>query len=214
MEIEQLRKEINELLENVVEHSNNYSGNRQIPSLEISFVLSKINKMQEAFIILKHLLNEQELELKRQKKLVSKKIVIEKKEAQPEHIAAIQDEKIQEPILPKKEVVEKQNHETQPENKPIEITAITEKPKAKKDIEKLPIPKLMDAFSLNDRYLYANELFDKNMSAFNELVKSIDNCTSNLEAEKLLTTTKNELNWDSENVHVISFYSLVERRFL
>ena len=214
MEIEQLRKEINELLENVVEHSNNYSGNRQIPSLEISFVLSKINKMQEALIILKHLLNEQELELKRQKKIAPKEILIEKKEEYTEPTIVVQEQKIEESILPKKEVVENQNHEIPPKTKAIEISTITEKPKAKKDIEKLPISKIVDAFSLNDRYLYANELFDKNMSAFNELVKSIDNCTSYQEAEQLLTNTKNELDWDTDYIHVLSFYSLVERRFL
>ena len=214
MEIEQLRKEINELLENVVEHSGNYSGNRQIPSLEISFVLTKINKMQEALIILKHLLKEQEIDIKRQKKLAAQEELIEKQAEKIEPTILVEKTILQEPILEKEEVLEEIVIEQHTEIKTIEVVIAPEKPKAKKDIEKLPIPKLVDAFSLNDRYLYANELFDKDMGAFNELVKSIDNCTSNQEAEQLLTTTKNELDWDNEDVHVTSFYSLVERRFL
>ena len=47
MEIDEIRQELNDLLENVVDHSGRYTAERPIPSLEISFVLSKINKMQE-----------------------------------------------------------------------------------------------------------------------------------------------------------------------
>lgn len=205
MEIEQLRKEINELLENVVEHSNAYSGNKPISSLEISFVLSKINKMQEAFIILKHLLNKQEVDIKRQKKLAEQDKLTEPKIEQIKTFVAEEKPEVQELIVEK--------IEEQLITEPVEMIVEPEKPKAKKDIEKLPIAKLVDAFSLNDRYLYANELFKKDMSAFNELVKSIDNCTCYQEAEQLLTATKNEFDWDMDYVHVLSFYSLVERRF-
>jgi hypothetical protein len=212
MEIEQLRKELNELLEKVVEHSNNYLGKKQIPSLEISFLLAKINKMQEHLIILKHLLSEQELEIIRQEKLVAEGRAKQMPAIEIEHPIVNLKENEQEPILPKENIVATQTIE-QPEIKTEEV-ATPEKPKAKKDIEKLPIAKLVDAFSLNDRYLYANELFNKNMSAFTELIKSIDNCTSYQEAEQLLTNTKNELDWDTDYIHVLSFYSLVERRFL
>ena len=47
MEIEQLRKELDHLLENVVDHSKDFTERRQIPSLEIGVVLAKINKMQD-----------------------------------------------------------------------------------------------------------------------------------------------------------------------
>jgi len=200
MEIEQLRKEINEILENVVEHSENYSGNRQIPSLEISFVLSKINKMQEYLIILKHLLQENERKIKQQKKL-------EKVQAK-----IIEEEIFVEPIIEKTAVIEKEFLEKVPE--PIVETKQTENKSSNKNFEKLSIPKLMDALTLNDRYLYANELFNKNMNAFNELVKSIDNCNSFEEAKSLVTKMETQLEWDNENKHVLSFINLVERRFL
>ncbi len=56
MEIVQLRQEINDLLENVVEHSNSYTTKEHLSSLEVSFVLKKVSKAQEALTILKYLL--------------------------------------------------------------------------------------------------------------------------------------------------------------
>ena len=48
------------------------------------------------------------------------------------------------------------------------------------------------------------------MNAFNELVKDIDGCSSFDEAQKLYML----LDWEIENEYVLSFTSLVERRFL
>ena len=213
MEIEQLRKELNDLLENVVEHSNNYSGNRQIPSLEISYVLTKINKMQETLIILKHLVKEEEIQIKKEKQLKRQqkedaaKIEVEGNNSLADNI--IEEEiKIDEPI----EIVveeEKTLAEEAPLKQPIE-----EPTKPITNIEQLPIAKLVDAFSLNDRYLYANELFNKDMGAFNEAVKNIDACANFDEAQTTLMDAGTTNNWDVENEHVLSFTNLVERRFL
>ena len=182
MEIEDIRKELNHLLENVVEHSQDFSDGRPIPSLEVSFVLAKINKMQQALIILKHLLEEQENTSKRVKHV--EKEVSEIKQVEVEE----KEETMQETSL-EIEVQEKTNLEN--------------------SLEQLPISKLVDALTLNDRYLYANELFDKDMEAFNELVKSIDNSSTINEANGLLSSFE----WDKENEHVLSFTLLVERRF-
>src|SRR3989338_9055 len=125
MEIEQLRKEINHLLENVVEHSNSYSDNKPIPSLEISFILTKINKLHETMSILKYLLEEQE------RKTIKASILAAKSKS----VVVIIENK----ITPTKK----------------QIKTVEDNFKQK------PIVKLIDAFSLNDRYLFANELFHK-----------------------------------------------------
>ena len=191
MEIERLRKELNELLENVVDHSSRYSENRPIPSLEISFVLKKINKMQETLTVLKYLLEQQELANKTSHK---QRITFPKMEEDDDDWD--DDESVEEVVVStEKEAAEKLEEK---------IT----------DIEKLPIAKLVDAFSLNDRYLYANELFNKDMNAFNEAVKSIDGCTSFDDAQNLFNSLETEKEWDKENEHVIAFFALVERRFM
>ena len=80
-------------------------------------------------------------------------------------------------------------------------------------LSRTPIKSLKEAFSLNDRYLYANELFDKNMEAFNNLIKTIDESSNINEAQEKLITAKNQYNWDEENNFYVEFNILVERRF-
>jgi hypothetical protein len=205
MEIGHIRKELTELLENIVEHSNKYSEDRTIPSLEVGVVLTKINRLQDGMSVLRHLLEKQEKEAKHQRqkeRIVRAESLVESIETNNlgnevfEDILAVElpIEIVQE-IIPIKE----------------ESLIIEEGEKIEaKHGELKAIPKLMDSLTLNDRYLYANELFNKDMNAFNELVKSIDDCSSFDEAQKLYML----LDWEIENEHVLSFTSLVDRRFL
>jgi len=85
--------------------------------------------------------------------------------------------------------------------------------KLPKKLSRTPIKSLKEAFSLNDRYLYANELFDKNMEAFNNLIKTIDESSNMSEAHEKLITAKTQYNWDEENNLYVEFSILVERRF-
>jgi DNA repair exonuclease SbcCD ATPase subunit len=179
MEIEQIRKELNHLLNSVVDHSTKYSDERPIPSLEISFVLTKINKMKENLVVLNYLLKEKEKSSKR-----------------------LNDSE--------REIAKTKQNEEQKNNTEIEMsTSIQEKNNTAESIVQIPVLKLADALTLNDRYLYANQLFDKDMNAFNEMIKSIDECSSLDEAKDL----HGSLGWDDENTHVISFNILVDRRF-
>ncbi len=205
MEIQRLRQELNELLENVVEHSQRYSDNRPIPSLEISFVLKKINKMQETLTILKYLAEDQEKKSRTNSKAKLALPKMEEIEDDDDEIEAVVEETLLE--------IEVQPEEAEPvvEIKE-EVEIVVEEKKG--SIEKLPIKKLVDAFSLNDRYLFANELFSKDMTAFNESVKALDSCPTMEEAQKIIASLSNERQWDDENEHVTSFLSLIERRFM
>ncbi|PKP46708.1 MAG: hypothetical protein CVT95_06655 [Bacteroidetes bacterium HGW-Bacteroidetes-12] len=213
MEIKKLRKELNELLNNVVSHSESFPENRPIPSLEISAVLSKINKMQEYLAVLKFLLEVQEKELKtygnshkketplpliysKTKEVLNEESSINKQESGSEKEVFVSEQVITSNIHEEVNVLKK--------NKPIELAD---------KLKKTPIRSLKDAFSLNDRYLYANELFNKNMEAFNSTVKKLDECSSFTEATTLFNTLKNEWNWDDENDFHLQFLELLERRF-
>ena len=180
MEIEDIRQELNQLLNNVVDHSTKYSGERPIPSLEISFVLSKINKMQERLSVLRHLLEQHE-KASWQQKNDAKKATIN----QEEEVA----QKVEEQVTEADAVI----------NTSLES-----------NLDQPSISSLIDALTLNDRYLYANELFNKDMNSFNELVKSLEGSSSIDEAKAILS----KIDWDYENEHVLSFVNLVERRFL
>lgn len=228
MEIGQLRKEINDLLENIVEHSSNYSNNRPIPSLEVSYVLKKVNRMQETLIILKHLLEQEELRIKQSRSyhaqqtpsstevpapvieiikedpLPSPAEFVETPESTPEPITefptseATPEEKI---TLQDEPLIDSDAQEEQHPEKPVRSA-----------LESRPIARLIDALTLNDRYLYANELFNKDMNAFNELVKALDNCSKKEDANGIIAQFNEQ--WDQDNEHVLSFFELVDRRFM
>ncbi len=188
-----MRKELTQLLDNILEHSNRYTDERAIPSLEVGAVLTKISRLQEGMSVLRYLLEERE-------KLAKQR---------PRKDATNFDVKI----------VVDQSESLTTEEKPAEAIESVVEPEPQVQVEtetqvinfdQPSIAKLSDALTLNDRYLFANELFEKDMNAFNELVKSVDSCLSLNEAKALLIP----LSWDDENEHAISFSSLVERRFL
>lgn len=61
---------------------------------------------------------------------------------------------------------------------------------------------LKAGFSLNDRFLYARELFDNNMKAFDSTLKSLEGVKDFSVIEDYFY---NELDWDSENPIVKEF---------
>jgi len=193
MEIEQLRQELNQLLENIVDHSDQYSAERPIPSLEVSFVLKKINKLKENLIVFKYLLEQQE-NLSKQFSNSYNGAVEGSEEPNAENLEVEEEKPINEESIKVEPTTEPVFEEESPE---------------KENLEQLSISKLSDGLTLNDRYLFANELFDKDMNAFNELVKAIDECSS-LDGAIALYSTKD---WEIDNEHVVSFTNLVERRF-
>jgi hypothetical protein len=193
MEIGRIRKELTELIDNITEHSNKYTGQRTIPSLEVGVVLTKINRLQEGMAVLRHLLEEQEIKAKEERKNYRTNEPAPRREKTENVQIIAQQEAVEPAVAAKVEEVVIQ--------KEVVLEAI--------NLEQPTIPKLIDALTLNDRYLYANELFNKDMHAFNELVKAIDGCSSFDEAQKLYVS----LDWEIENEYVLSFTNLVERRF-
>lgn len=199
MEIEQLRQEINDLLDNVVEHSNSYTGKEHLSSLDVSFILKKVNKAQEALAVLKFL-----LDVKHQERGGSKAKAIE---------SILEEKMLDVESIVKTEVLGQnmvaQEIEETIAVKEAEFVDLESGSPKKDNLEEPSIAKLSDGLTLNDRYLYANELFDKDMNAFNDLVKSIDECASLDEAISLYSSS----DWELDNEYVISFTDLVERRF-
>ena len=206
MEIEQLRQEINQLLDSLVMHCDNYTGKTHLTSLEVNHVLSKTNNLQERLSVLKYLI-EEEHQNKSANNPISKKAPI----APPKEVI-IKKEKSA--IVASEEIIAPAPQEIEPIlNEPVAVEEATNSSVADQ-IKQAPINKLADTFTLNDRYLYANELFNKDMSAFNNFVKALDNSSSIDEAQNLFNAEGRINNWDVENLLVIDFMNLIERRFL
>lgn len=218
MEVKKIRQELNELIKNIVEHSESFPANRPIPSLEVSAVISKVNKMQERLAVLKYLLEVQE---NQQKATPSQEPTSTQEEELVAPESAVSEiiitEQVAEPEAPVIETPEAVKEEQLQEKMEEKVTTVDEDVKTNQEIaqklSRTPIKSLKEAFSLNDRYLYANELFDKNMEAFNNLIKTIDESSNMSEAHEKLITAKTQYNWDEENNLYVEFSILVERRF-
>lgn len=218
MEVKKIRQELNEIIKNIVEHSESFPANRPIPSLEVSAVISKVNKMQERLAVLKYLL---EVHENQQKITPSQEPTTthEEEMVAPENTASETNitEQITESAAPVIEIPEATQHEEQLKENVEEKATVVENVQTKQEIaqklSRTPIKSLKEAFSLNDRYLYANELFDKNMEAFNNLIKAIDESSNINEAQEKLFTAKTQYNWEEENNFYLEFSILVERRF-
>jgi hypothetical protein len=206
MEIEQLRQEINDLLENVVQHSNSYTAKEHLSSLDVSFVQKKVNKVQERLTVLKYLLEAKHDE-RGERRFVTNSAQVEQvtvEEVEPEVVVVEAPPVVFEPEeLPKENIQEPVITEVKEETLVEEVAPVQE------IVEEISRTKFSEGLTLNDRYLYANELFNKDMNAFNELVKSIDACTTLDQAIALYSSS----DWELDNEHVISFTNLVERSF-
>lgn len=209
MEIQQLRKEFNQLLDKINKHSELFTDKEHFPSLEASVMLSKINKLQEIAAVLKYTveLKEDEINTKRKNFQQEQKQSIKVDEVEPEQPKVeevIQPVMQEEPIKveDKKEVVIEKTQENSPSS------SIGDK------FSQTPISSLKDAFTLNDRYLFANELFNKDMNLFNEAIKSLDSCENDEAALALLKEFGIKYNWHLENEQFLSLQNKVERRFL
>ena len=80
--------------------------------------------------------------------------------------------------------------------------------------ESTPAPKrtvkLKSAFSLNDRFLYARELFNGNMKIFDSTLDHIEGIGDLPSIEDYLY---NELGWNAENTNVVSFMETLRPQF-
>jgi hypothetical protein len=219
MEIQELRKEFNQLLDKINQHSDRFTDKDYFPSLEASVMLSKINKLQELAAVLKFAieLNEEQASHKRrnyqqeQRELKKEAIIEELIEAPEEVQIELIDEAIK--IEEEKEVIPVQEAE---ESKKLEAKEVKENGQnsVSDKFSQTPIASLKDAFSLNDRYLFANELFNKDMTLFNEAIKTLDACENEVIAMGKLNEFGATYDWDLENEHLLMLQNKVQRRFL
>jgi outer membrane biosynthesis protein TonB len=89
-----------------------------------------------------------------------------------------------------------------------------EDPSLSEQLRKQPIADLMTAIGLNERYLYANELFEGDMEAFREVIKILNEFD---DREQAVAYFKSQLiptyEWKADHDLVKALYLLVERRY-
>lgn len=100
-----------------------------------------------------------------------------------------------------------------------EIEQLFDQKKATELSEKLsesPIADLTRAMSINDRLLYMNELFGKDIEALNESLKLLNKYESITQAKGLLANLADQYNWMKEDKIDVAraFIKLVRRRYI
>ena len=96
-----------------------------------------------------------------------------------------------------------------------ERAALMEAATINSKIQRNPISDLRSAIGLNERFLYANELFNGNMEAFNLAINELNHIESLEDAFRIIDLQlKPKFNWVNDAEVTLQFIDLVERRFL
>jgi hypothetical protein len=78
---------------------------------------------------------------------------------------------------------------------------------------KKPIPDLVKAIGLNQKFLFMNDLFEGENNHYKEAINNLNNFASFIEADEYINTLRTRHNWESSSHTVKEFVELVERRY-
>ena len=198
-----IRKEIATLINSIKEHSDNIGDKQHIPQLELELILHKIERLYQKSIVFNHL----------------NSIPAEKRQIPtPEKMEAAKPDLTQEPSIPESK------------DKPVdlfgsEVAATTEKPKVEKKLEKKEekpvvsqiqkpaIADLTKAIGINDKFLFANELFAGNMQECNIAIQQLNASGSLESAMDYFANLQQLYDWNMEKETIKRLLELVDRRY-
>ena len=79
---------------------------------------------------------------------------------------------------------------------------------------KQPVAGIRTIITINQRFMFINELFSSNKDEFEMVVNYLDNCTSRGEAMEFIQTNYvQKKNWDLEKEEVMEFFDVIEKKF-
>ena len=107
------------------------------------------------------------------------------------------------------------NEKFKSKNQTLLDTFGSEKKEAIIDIHaKKPLDGLKKSITINQRFMFENDLFKGDKSEFEMVINYLDNCTNNLEAMEFINLNYiQKKNWDVEKEEVAEFLSVVNKRF-
>lgn len=251
MNSKEKREEIVALIDNIKEHSDRLSKMPHMPLLEVSAILSKINKLHENTVVLKYLLaTEQEyeeeefsLDIPLDKAYEVKDEVAEVSsesidlEEDPEDIDQFDDEMDQDDDLEvdeskldlkgefeqaEEKIKAESNIDQMADQSGISSHADINEQYAdeqedrslSEQLKKQPISDLLTAIGLNERYLYANDLFGGDIEEFRKAIRLLNELDSETEASRYFNEElRRAYGWEEDNELAEALYLLVKRRF-
>jgi hypothetical protein len=215
MEKFRIRKEIATLINSIKEHSDNIGDKEYIPQLELELILHKIERLYQKSIVYNHLNSLPDMtEAAKVVEKKQEKVIITSSVAEP-----LKQEVKKEPVKP-----------VEISDNPIdlfgsELPPAAEKPKSEKKIEKKeekPIiskiqkPSITDitkTIGINDKFQFANELFEGNMQEYNIAIHQLNTAETLESAMDYFDNLQQLYNWESENETVKRLLDIVDRRY-
>jgi len=258
MNSKQKREEIVALINNIKEHSDRLTHMPHMPLLEVSAILSKINRLHESTVVLKYLLateqhhEDEEFGLSFSKMELLEEEELEEEDDDPldatleedtESVDDYDDDADQDDDLVVDEesidlsaefeqgsvsatasetvVIQKEIEEISEESGISSKADINEQyaeeveDKSVSDqLKKQPISDLMAAIGLNERYLYANDLFGGDMEEFRKVIGHLNEFSDASEATEYFNSDlRKNYDWEEDNELAEALFQLMKRRF-
>ena len=187
-----MREDITDLIDDIKYKSDDLTDLDRLPIIQLNVILAKINTLTKKTTILLHYVEKQGEDQKKIKFSQKKEeLVVEKPVSE-------------EPLIP-----------------PTEIEALVPEPEVEKtetdDLEtrlkQIAVKDLSTAIGINEKYLFASELFNGKINVFTEAINGL-NCLESLDqAVSYLNDLATEHQWDLENETVVTFRGIVEGRY-
>jgi hypothetical protein len=207
-----IRKEIAALINSIKEHSDNIGDKEHIPQLELELILHKIEKLYQKSIVFNHLNSTPEAQPeKKQEPVIEKKITETQPEPKKEPVTTETNKIVdlfgsEVPPAAEKPKVEKKiekKEEKKPEQQPVVV----------KSVQKPAIPDLSKAIGLNDKFLFANELFEGSVQEFSIAIQQLNTAETIESAMEYINSLQQLYEWDMEKESVKRLIDLVDRRY-
>ena len=81
-------------------------------------------------------------------------------------------------------------------------------------LQRKPVPDLISAIGINDKFLFLNELFGGSMEKYNKSIRSLNSFSTLLGAKTYMSELQIEFQWDCSSDAYKKLTDLVERRFI
>jgi hypothetical protein len=238
-----IREEITALINNIKSHSDNVSDYERIPQLELELILSKIKKLYEKSVIFNYLYEHDKISFMMDDdddddekvaapepltEPVKREAIEEKVEMPKEEIIISEEQVIQKPLksvdgnaFKEEMIVEKKTGDINSKlknsssdlNEKIGKNKIYASISAKMQMN--PISDISKGMGINEKFYYANELFNGNSEAFQKSVSILNSFNNLAEAEHYIKESlADQYKWNFDSFAVKNFLELVQRRYL
>lgn len=205
-----IRKEIAALINSIKEHSDNIGDKAQIPQLELELILHKIEKLYQKSIVFNHLNTLPD----------GKNTNSNEKQTEP-----VIEKQMEAPTELKTEPVKAELTDKSTDLFGSELPPVIEKPKIEKKaekkeekqaisrIQKPAITDLTKAIGLNDKFLFANDLFEGSMQEYSIAIQQLNTAGTLESAMEYIGSLQQLYEWDIEKETVKRLLDLVDRRY-